>query len=640
MNIRQKIQSVITVIIFALMITVCITASVNSYRSTLSVVESNLSQSVKTATTTISDKMSIYLNTAQATALDSVFTGSASSSAKAALIEKYAALYGFSSGNILNVSGKSIINGTDFSDRDYVVKALNGEANISDMSISKLTNKYGVSVATPIHNSFGKVIGVLYYRLDNDFFTNIINEFTLTENTYAFITDSSGTIIAHPNSDLEGNTNISSVIPNSKVISSVLSDSLGVASYGNKSNQIFVAYAPIDNTNGWHMAIVSPVNDYTAAVIRMIILLVIILVISQTIALIIAGQMSKYISKCIRRVEAAILKISEGNFDIELDTTKSKDELGILQNATVSLISTLTSIIGEANDVLGAISEYDLTKGNLKEYPGSFNSLAESVNKINSILRKLIRTVKTASGEVGNGAEQLADATNLLSQGTVTQANSLSTVVIEIDNITAAISQSSENGEMINERLQHLDKEIHEGNSQMSELLSAVQQANEMTTDIKKIVSNIDSIAFQTNILALNASVEAAHAGQMGRGFAVVAEEVRDLATKCAEASGETKELIEQCVRAIDKARNSAEITSSSLNSINENSTNISNAFVEISNATSSQAKKTKDIQSEINNIADVVQSNTATSQEIAASTTELSEQANNLKKMINKFVL
>ena len=276
----------------------------------------------------------------------------------------------------------------------------------------------------------------------------------------------------------------------------------------------------------------------------------------------------------------------------------------------------------------------------LKEYPGSFNSLAESVNKINSILRKLIRTVKTASGEVGNGAEQLADATNLLSQGTVTQANSLSTVVIEIDNITAAISQSSENGEMINERLQHLDKEIHEGNSQMSELLSAVQQANEMTTDIKKIVSNIDSIAFQTNILALNASVEAAHAGQMGRGFAVVAEEVRDLATKCAEASGETKELIEQCVRAIDKARNSAEITSSSLNSINENSTNISNAFVEISNATSSQAKKTKDIQNEINNISDVVQSNTATSQEIAASTTELSEQANNLKKMINKFVL
>ena len=91
MNIRQKIQSVITVIIFALMITVCITASVNSYRSTLSVVESNLSQSVKTATTTISDKMSTYLNTAQATALDSVFTGSASSSAKAALIEKYAA---------------------------------------------------------------------------------------------------------------------------------------------------------------------------------------------------------------------------------------------------------------------------------------------------------------------------------------------------------------------------------------------------------------------------------------------------------------------------------------------------------------------------------------------------------------------
>ncbi|MBQ5851845.1 MAG: hypothetical protein IIW54_13695, partial [Lachnospiraceae bacterium] len=123
MNIRQKIQSVITVIIFALMITVGITASVNSYRSTLSVVESNLSQSVKTATTTISDKMSTYLNTAQATVLDSVFTGSASSSAKAALIEKYAALYGFSSGNILNVSGKSISNGTDFSDRDYVVKA-------------------------------------------------------------------------------------------------------------------------------------------------------------------------------------------------------------------------------------------------------------------------------------------------------------------------------------------------------------------------------------------------------------------------------------------------------------------------------------------------------------------------------------
>ena len=160
----------------------------------------------------------------------------------------------------------------------------------------------------------------------------------------------------------------------------------------------------------------------------------------------------------------------------------------------------------------------------------------------------------------------------------------------------------------------------------------------ECYVDIQKIVGTIDSIASQTKILSLNASVEAARAGERGRGFAVVAEEVRNLAVKCGEASNKTSDLVNDCVKSIVNAKECADATFESLSGIVNDSSEISVAFQNIASDTLEQAHKSKRIQDEVDNISEVVQTNSATSEETAASTALLSEQAKSLKELIRKF--
>ncbi len=174
----------------------------------------------------------------------------------------------------------------------------------------------------------------------------------------------------------------------------------------------------------------------------------------------------------------------------------------------------------------------------------------------------------------------------------------------------------------------------------MRELRQVVSEIESMSADVQKIVGTIDSIAFQTNILALNAAVEAARAGDKGKGFAVVADEVGSLAGKCGESSKKTAELINACMTAIAKAQKCAEQTFESIKEIADNSDKIANAFVDIREATKDQASKSVDIQKEIANISGVVQNNMATAQETAASTQVLSDEADKLSRMIQKFTV
>ena len=276
----------------------------------------------------------------------------------------------------------------------------------------------------------------------------------------------------------------------------------------------------------------------------------------------------------------------------------------------------------------------------MQEYPGDYNSLSESVNMIHRIIYQLISAIQEATSEVSTGSKQLSEAADMLSRGTMAQATSIQGVVDDIQDISERINNSSKNGEVINEKLQELNGEIQTSNGQMAELMDAVNQVEIMSEDIAKLVETIDNIAFQTNILSLNASVEAARSGENGMGFAVVAEEVRSLAEKCAEASTKNAELISECIKAIHYAKKCATKTTQSLEEIVGNSAEISRAFNDISQDTVYQAQSSYAIQDKINQISDVVQTNTATAEETAASTEELSEQSMSLQQLVEKFQL
>ncbi len=614
MKLRTKIQLIFGGTAILLMSLMGSVAYSLSYQTQMQMVQTDVNRASALASENLSNQLQNYMNVTSIAGTDSIIRdSSASISDKEACIDRYVQTYGFTSGNLLDPNAVSLFDGTDFSDRDYVQRALTGEVCVSDITLSRYTGTYGVSIAAPVQSASGDITGVIYFRIDNDFMTSIVENLKISRNSSACIVDANNQIIAHEDPEL-------------------------IMTEAAASNDGICASVPVNNTNGWTLVITAPESDFTGAMTTMIRQFVIWDIIAVIAALIIAMLFANSMSKSVLTVKNAMLSISQGDLSCSLTKTKRKDELGVLQNTAASLVEMLQHIIGEANQILGSIAHFDMTTGEMNFYPGAFNSLADSVNVIRQMLTRMIIDIQSSSANVKSGSSQLAEATQLLSEGTVSQTSSIEKLVMDMNNVVDSINQNSENGNLINERLNTLDTKIQDSSQQMEHLLRIVDQIEEMSSDIQKIVGTIDSIAFQTNILALNASVEAARAGENGRGFAVVAEEVSSLASRSSDASKKTGELIEKCITGIAQAKESADVTASALESIVTDSAEIARSFDSISEATREEARKANSIRMEINNISDVVQSNSSTAQETAASTEALSQQAQTLEAMTSRF--
>lgn len=635
MKLSTKISIVFSLTIIILVYIIGTEACLYSYSSTISLVEKNSRSSAKTTARDIEALLQNYKNIAKASGSDMTLIGNIPNEVRMKKVEQLAKQYGFTSGNLLDKKGVSIKDGTDFSDRDYVKAALNGKTNISDVTLSKYTNTYGISIAAPLISS-GRIIGVVYYRADVDFMNDIVKHISVGQGSYAYILDENNNVIAHKNEKYIMNDKYKEMIP--KDIKNCISSQNGsmTCSYG--GDKYICGYSKIDKTANWRVVIASPESAYNSDILRFVKKLVISDIIALIAAIIVALIIARVISRPIVRVKNLLSALAQGDLSVQLNDTKNKDELGILQNSAVSLNRMLSDMLTQSGDVLSKMAAYDLTSEDMREYPGKFNELAASINSIKAILSNMILNIQNSSVNVDGGSKQLAEAASMLSEGTMAQASSLQKLVTDVENVAQNINANSDKTIFVNESLGNLDSEIKDGDQKMQELSNVVRTVEEMSEDIKKIVNTIDGIAFQTNILALNASVEAARAGESGRGFAVVAQEIGTLATKSSDASKKTAELIEKCIKGIESAKEYADITSDSLAKIVSDSNNIANAFDEMSKANEIQAKNANDIRNEIENISQVVQSNTATAQQTAASTEVLSEQAAALKDMTGRF--
>lgn len=639
MNIKTKLSLIFGAVVLAIVSVIGITSFNSSSEMGTSDAKNSMQISANLAANEIKGKLDDFMKMAQVSGQDPILSNSKSDSRATSRIDSLASTYSFTSGNILDTNGVSRKDKTDFSDRDYVKKALSGNANISDLTLSKYTQNYGFSVASPVYDKNNAVNGVVYYRMDVDFMSNILDQISISDNSYTYLVDGNGLVIVHPDKSLIGKYNITDTKSGLGDISkAILSNESGAGEYTKDSNDYLCGYSPIEDTNGWTVVVAAPKNDFMGPTKAAMKTLMIVSIIALVAALLIAGIFSGKIGSAVHRVSQELSYLSVGDLTHEIDPSKRKDEIGHLQNSTRELQQTFRKIINETNTILGGMASYDLRQEDMHPYPGDFNQLSDSVNNIRKILQGLIRQVQSAASSVGIGSSELSSAADALAAGTVTQASSISQLVSSVEEVTERIVSDSENEENVQKRLQELDSLIVTGNNRMDDLNAVVAEVANMSSDIQNIISTIESIAFQINILALNASVEAAHAGESGRGFAVVADEISDLASKTSESSKQTADLINNCIKQIEAAMTCADATSKCLKDIVDNSVQISEAFKTISNDTKIQADKSVHIKSEISNISDVVQTNTATAEETAAATQELSEQAKSLSSLIAKF--
>lgn len=639
MKLKTKLSLIFGTVVFAIVFIIGTVACTKNAQMGTTDAKSTLRVSATLAAEEIAGKLEDFMKMAEVSGHDPIFSESASDEEVTEHINDLAKVYAFTSGNILDLNGISRKDGTDFSDRDYTKKALSGIINISDLTISKYTNRYGFSAASPVYTSDQQICGVVYFRMDVDFMRSILDQIVISENSYTYLVDGNGLIIVHPDKTLVGTYNITDEDNGlGSIADNILSKECGTGAYTKDGTKYLCAYSPVSNTKGWTVVVAAPESDFLGPTFAVLKTLLMVDIFALIAALIIAGIFSGSIGKAAHNVSLELAFLSSGKLDHMINTTKRRDEIGQLQNSASKLQQTFKEIISETNTILGGMANYDLRQDAMHSYPGDFNQLTDSVNHIRSILQSLIREVQEAADSVGRGSSELAQAADALAAGTVTQASSISQLVSHAEDMAEAIARNSENEEQVQERLQELDSLILNGNDEMVQLRNVVSQVANMSADIQNIVGTIESIAFQINILSLNASVEAARAGESGRGFAVVADEIGNLAAKTTEASKQTTDLINNCLKQIEQAMICADSTSKCLTDIVENSEQISEAFKHISLDTKAQADKSSHIKTEISNISDVVQTNTATAEETAAATEELSEQAKNLSGLIAKF--
>ena len=352
-------------------------------------------------------------------------------------------------------------------------------------------------------------------------------------------------------------------------------------------------------------------------------------------------RIGRSISKPVAQVENAVLQLSEGNLQVRVEEDPNrKDEIGILTRAYNSSVATLGEYIHTIEDTMNSVSRGDFVVEPIQGFKGEFVKIEEALNSFLIAINETFAQINLAAEQVATGSDQGASGAQALSQGATQQASAVEQLDATINEISKHIQENAQNAEFASQEATYLGEGIINNNQQMQEMITAMDEISRCSDEISRIIKTIQDIAFQTNILALNAAVEAARAGAAGKGFAVVADEVRNLASKSSEAAKDTTALIENSVKAVKNGTKIADDTAQSLAEIVSKAQEVTDAINKISAASQEQANSVVQVTEGINQISSVVQTNSATAEETAASSEELSGQAQMLKQMMSKYKL
>lgn len=350
-------------------------------------------------------------------------------------------------------------------------------------------------------------------------------------------------------------------------------------------------------------------------------------------------KISGSIGRPVRQLADCAQKFSRADLSAHIEYA-SKNEIGVLAQSLNTAFGSLRDIVDRISALLLRISQGDMSMEHIEDFKGDFSPISEALNKILASLNSMFTTVRASAEQVDGGAKEVSGGSQALAKGTSQQSASIQELSSSLEEITKKIHDTSDEITKIYTFMQTAMQNVEESNQRMDRMLTAIGNIETSSSEIGKIIHVIDSIAFQTNILALNASVEAARAGEAGRGFAVVAEEVRSLAGKSAEASKQTTGLIDASEKMVKEGSETARLTAQSLAEASEKIRSVNDAIRKIEQVFAAQSGSVTQITRSVEKVSAVVQTNSATAEESAAASEELSAQADTLRKELTRIVL
>lgn len=497
-----------------------------------------------------------------------------------------------------------------------------------------------LAVGRPILNAEGELNYYLVGSYNYDMLSDVLSSINISGNGEAFIVNADGQVMGHRNTDLvRESTDMAVYLGAEAIENKVVSGETGVMAYEDKTDTKWVSYVPINGTN-WYLAIIVPRNDFMGPANDSIQLGIYITIALLFVAGFFTIRYAAKIKHSLQGVTNRIELLADGDLKSPTEVSRTKDETQVLSTSLNHTVNSINGYISELSKILSSISEGDFHVSVEGDFQGDFVVMKESLNNIIVSLNKMLASVQDSSKEVLKTAGIVSEGAEQVHTGSSEQSSSLQVLSEETRAIEENILEVDENTRLASELMEKTRISMDIGDENMRNLLKAMEDINQNSLEITKINKILEDIASQTNMLALNASVEASRAGEFGKGFAVVASEVRSLAAQSTESAKQASEVISSSLKAIQNGVVYAKQAAESFGEISDVSNRMSDITRRLEQSVNVQKESLENMAEQISQISHVAQQNLDASYESATASQKLHKQAEGLQYISGQFRL
>lgn len=522
----------------------------------------------------------------------------------------------------------------------YKAASESAEPIITEPYTDVQSNRQVITCAVRVQEN-GKTIGVLGADIFIDYLGEVVNSIKADENGYSALLTSDGRIVCHKNEaflpvvDNDGNDVMTSFADTSEdFVQPAGGEFVSFTDYDGQKVNYCEQVIP---STGWKLGCLLNSREFNAPTVQLIVTMLIMATLFNGLISACIAVLLKKIFAPMQDIAANSNRVASGELDISFNYSYD-DEIGTVCRAIENNNRVVEKYILDIERRLEAISNGDFSVQSEVEYIGDYASIRISLDKISGALNNIFGGIERASAAVFGGAEGVSGESEKLSEAISRQNVLIDEIASGMKFLSEKIDNNVSRTDSAKITAHKAAKAVEEGNDKMKLLLEAMEEISDASGKIQNIMVTIEDIAFQTNILALNASVEAARAGMAGRGFAVVADEVRNLAGKSAEASDRTAKLIEQSVHAANRGMEIAKVTSESLDEVVVCTEEIDKIIVDINGESHEQRACVDGVNEKIGHVSDSVNSSAANAEGCASASLELNGQASELKSLLDNF--
>ena len=390
-------------------------------------------------------------------------------------------------------------------------------------------------------------------------------------------------------------------------------------------------------TEGDHLA-----DTLSVVTLIFIIIIAVIIIVSILVSSKMGVSIAKGISKPLVALENRLSTFAQGNLHDLFPEVKSNDEVASIAATSTEMAETLNAVITDVGVLMEGMAngDYTIQSEHSDKYVGDFEQLLTAMRGMRDAMVHTIQMIGEASSQVSAGSMNLAESSQSMAEGATEQAGAVQQLQATITDITSNIEQSADQAQIAYDQAKQYAAEAEDSSAEMKAMVDAMARIDETSKKIGNIISEIEDIASQTNLLSLNASIEAARAGEAGRGFAVVADQIRQLAEQTTKSAVDTRDLIEGALQEIAEGNTAADHAAESIGNVVNGIQQIAESSKHISDVAKTQANAMDQAEQGVNQISEVVQSNSASAEETSATSQELSAQATSLDELVGKFIL